>query len=96
MDYFEEFGFLPLENVFDPVKVLDPIIQEYHGVLDDLVDDLYEEGKISSKFENLTDPSYYMTIPLLFLSALTLIIGIYPALITERLIPILITIGGIF
>ena len=53
-------------------------------------------GPTPSKFENLTDPSYYMTIPLLFLSALTLIIGIYPALITERLIPILITIGGIF
>ena len=52
LDYFEEFGFLPLENVFDPVKVLDPIIQEYHGVLDDLIDDLYEEGRISSKFEN--------------------------------------------
>ena len=53
LNYFEEFGFLPLENVFDPVKVLDPIIQEYHGVLDNLIDDLYEEGRISSKFENL-------------------------------------------
>ena len=43
---------LPLEKVFDPVKVLDPIIQEYQGVLDNLVDDLYQEERISSKFEN--------------------------------------------
>ena len=50
--YFDEFGFLPLENVFDPVTVLDPIIEEYHGVLDNLVDDLYQEERISSKFEN--------------------------------------------
>ena len=52
-------------------------------------------GPTPPQFENVTDPSLYMTIPLLFLSALTIIIGIYPALITERLIPILITIGGI-
>ena len=53
LDYFEEFGFLPVKNVFDPDKVTDPIIEEYLGVLDNLAEELFEEGKISSKFEEL-------------------------------------------
>ncbi len=53
IDYFNEFGFLPLKNVFDPKKILDPIIDEYHSVLDNLCSFLYERKKISSKHENL-------------------------------------------
>ena len=32
--YFEEFGFLPLSDILDPGEILDPIIREYHIVLD--------------------------------------------------------------
>ena len=53
INYFNEFGFLPLKNVFDPVKILDPIINEYHSVLDNLCSDLYKSKKIPSKYEYL-------------------------------------------
>ena len=46
LDYFEEFGFLPLNNVFDPQKILDPIIDEYHSVLDNLYSDLVKENRL--------------------------------------------------
>ena len=47
IDYFEEFGFLPLKDVFNPEKILDPIVREYHSVLDDLCSDLFKENKLS-------------------------------------------------
>ena len=54
LSYFEEFGFLPVENVFNPEEVTDPVIEEYHTVLDSLAEELFKEGKISSKFQELT------------------------------------------
>jgi len=53
IEQFAEQGFVKVEGVLDPESVLDPIIEEYHGVLDQLASDLYEAGKISSKFEDL-------------------------------------------
>ena len=53
LSHFEEFGFLKVENLIDPEKIIDPIIEEYHGVLSNLADELYAEGKISSKYEDL-------------------------------------------
>tara|TARA_Y100001970_G_C13951472_1_gene708464 strand:- start:516 stop:731 length:216 start_codon:yes stop_codon:yes gene_type:complete len=53
IDYFDEFGFLPLKNIFDPIKILDPIINEYHSVLDNLCSDLYQNKRIFSKYEYL-------------------------------------------
>ena len=53
LSYFEEFGFLPVEDVFNPEEVTDPVIEEYYGVLDSLAEELFNEGKISSKFQEL-------------------------------------------
>ncbi len=50
---FDRQGFVQVEGVLDPKTVLDPIIEEYHGVLDSLASDLFESGQISSKFEGL-------------------------------------------
>lgn len=48
---FEEEGWLLIEGMIDPETWIDPIIAEYHGVLDRLIDRLYADGKISSKHE---------------------------------------------
>ena len=50
---FEEQGYLVVEQLLDPQAYLDPIIEEYKGVLDRLAHDLYEEGKITSLYEDL-------------------------------------------
>jgi phytanoyl-CoA hydroxylase len=50
---FEEEGYLVVEQLFDPVADLDPIIEEYKGVLERLAHDLYEKGEITSLFEEL-------------------------------------------
>jgi phytanoyl-CoA hydroxylase len=50
---FEEQGYLVVEQLFDPVADLDPIIEEYKGVLDRLAEDLYEKGEITSRYEEL-------------------------------------------
>ena len=53
LEHFERFGFVALEGVLDPEGVIDPVIDEYAGILDNLADELYADGKISSKFEGL-------------------------------------------
>ena len=52
-EQFLEKGFVKVEGVLDPATVLDPVIEEYHGVLDSLAADLFEAGEISSRFEEL-------------------------------------------
>ncbi len=47
-------GFLLVKNLFDPTNDLDPIIHEYYGVLDDLVETLYSKGEIKSRYEDLS------------------------------------------
>jgi len=54
LDHFEREGYLFFEDILDPVQDLDPIIEEYHGVLDRLIDDLFQKEEISSKYEELT------------------------------------------
>jgi ectoine hydroxylase-related dioxygenase (phytanoyl-CoA dioxygenase family) len=51
---FIEQGFVVVKGVMDPETVLDPIISEYYSVLDNLCTELFENGILSSKFENLT------------------------------------------
>ena len=53
LDFFIRNGYLRVENLLDPEKVIDPIIEEYSGVLSTLADELFDEGKISSKYAYL-------------------------------------------
>lgn len=50
---FEEQGYLVVEGLFDPAADLEPIIEEYKGVLNQLAMDLYAKGEISSLYEEL-------------------------------------------
>lgn len=50
---FHERGFVLVEDLLDPVKVLDPIIEEYKDVLDHLAQGLYKEDRISSLYREL-------------------------------------------
>ncbi len=53
LEHFDTYGFVAAQGVVDPENIIDPVIDEYKGVLDDLADELYEEGKIESKYEEL-------------------------------------------
>ena len=53
LEHFEHFGFVTAEGVLDPGDVIDPVVEEYAGVLDSLADEFYDQGKISSKYEQL-------------------------------------------
>ena len=53
-EQFEEQGFLKVEGLLDPTNVLDPVIEEYKGVLDRYCERLYEDGELSSKYEGLS------------------------------------------
>jgi phytanoyl-CoA hydroxylase len=50
---FHEEGYLVVEGLLDPQVDLDPVIDEYHGVLDKLARELYERGEISSPYADL-------------------------------------------
>ena len=50
---FEDQGYLVVEQLFDPQADLDPIIEEYKGVLAQLAQDLYARGEIQSTYEEL-------------------------------------------
>lgn len=51
-------------------------------------------GELPKGFENIKEPSILVTLPLLFLCALTLTIGVFPSLITDGLVPLLQPIFG--
>ncbi len=53
LDRFEHYGFVTAEQVIDPDGVIDPVMEEYAGVLDALADELYVDGKISSRYDDL-------------------------------------------
>jgi hypothetical protein len=53
LEKFERDGFLLVEKLFSPADDLDPIIEEYKGVLERLADELYAAGKISSTYSDL-------------------------------------------
>jgi hypothetical protein len=50
---FNAQGYVLVEDVLDPKKILDPVINEYEGVLDNLCDELYEEKEIESTYDDL-------------------------------------------
>ncbi len=52
LNHFNHFGFVAVEGLLDPETVIDPVIDEYTGVLDSLADKLLAEGKITSKHED--------------------------------------------
>ena len=50
---FQNDGYLLVEDLFDPEEILDPLIDEYEGVMDRLAFELHREGAISSQYEGL-------------------------------------------
>ena len=53
VDQFRREGYLLVENLLDPAEDLDPLIEEYEVVLDNLANDLYAKGDISSTYADL-------------------------------------------
>ena len=51
--HFKEQGYLVVEDVLDPEQDIDPVIEEYAGVLEQLAQDLYAKGEISSTYDDL-------------------------------------------
>ena len=50
---FHRDGYLLVEALFDPQEDIEPITEEYKGVLDKLANDLYANGEISSTYGDL-------------------------------------------
>jgi phytanoyl-CoA hydroxylase len=50
---FHREGYLVVEGLLDPAEDIDPVIAEYHGVLDTLAQDLHAKGQISSTYADL-------------------------------------------
>jgi hypothetical protein len=50
---FHEQGYLIVEDIFDPKEDLDPVIEEYKHVLDNLARELFERGEVSSIYADL-------------------------------------------
>src|SRR6267142_2757371 len=53
IDTFEAQGYLVVENVFDPERDLDPVVNEYEAVLDDLTARWHADGNLPSTFREL-------------------------------------------
>lgn len=51
--HFEEEGYLLVRGLLNPQEDLDPIIEEYKGVLENLAQDLYAKGEIRSLYGDL-------------------------------------------
>lgn len=53
VEQFNRDGYLIVEDLFDPVADIDPIIEEYKLVLDNLAAELYQNSEISSTYADL-------------------------------------------
>lgn len=53
LEQFEREGYLVVEDVFDVDRDLAPVVAEYKNVLDRVVNDLYDAGRLSSRYETL-------------------------------------------
>ena len=53
VDRFEEQGYLVVEGLIDVVQYLDPLLDEYAARLDQLADEMYAAGKLSSTYADL-------------------------------------------
>jgi hypothetical protein len=53
LERFDREGYLFFPDLLDPESDLDPIIEEYHGVLDRLADELCAREEIASRYEDL-------------------------------------------
>ncbi len=53
LEHYDEYGYVIVRDVFSPEEDIDPVIEEYKGVLDNLARDLYEAEEISSLYEEL-------------------------------------------
>ena len=62
LDTFYDQGYLVVEGLLDPVADLDPIIAEYHIVLDNLADELYAQGVIGERYAGLDFSERYLRI----------------------------------
>ena len=54
IEQFEEEGYLFIDDLLDPKRDLDPIIDEYEGVLERLANELYERDEIASRYADLS------------------------------------------
>ncbi len=52
IEHFNKYGYVVAENVIAD-EALDAVIDEYGEVLDNLINDLHEQGKLGDRFENL-------------------------------------------
>ena len=53
LQHYDEYGYVIVRDVFSPEEDIDPVIEEYKGVLDNLARELYEAEEISSLYEEL-------------------------------------------
>jgi hypothetical protein len=53
VEQFHREGYLLVKNLFDPEADIEPITEEYKGVLDNLANELYANGEISSIYADL-------------------------------------------
>jgi hypothetical protein len=51
--FFHEHGYLIVRGLFDPQEDLEPVVREYEGVLDNLANELYAKGEITSTYAEL-------------------------------------------
>ena len=54
IERFAEEGYLFFDDLLDPKRDLDPIIDEYSGVLERLASELHERGEIASRYGDLS------------------------------------------
>lgn len=53
LEHYDDYGYVVVQNVFSPEEDIDPVIEEYKGVLDNLAQELYDSAEISSLYEDL-------------------------------------------
>src|SRR5689334_4164604 len=61
-EQLEEQGFVVVNDVFDPLRDLQPVIDDYAAVLDELAEHWYAEVKITSSYRELPFSDRFMKV----------------------------------
>ena len=62
LEHFHTYGYLPVHGLLDPARDLEPVADEYRGVLDRLASDLSAEGAIGDAYPDLPFAERFMRI----------------------------------
>jgi hypothetical protein len=54
VEEFDRNGFVVIEGILDPIEDIEPLVDEYSALLDGMIERGYAQGKLASRYQDLS------------------------------------------